>query len=89
MHHDTTWLAAGALLLTAVLVLAVLALARSDQNAGRERLVLGVPTGELLVSLLSVGLVAALTFTDALDVRVAGTLLGVHAGYHAAAAKRR
>jgi hypothetical protein len=89
MHHDTTWLAAGALLLTAVLVLAVLALARSDQIDGRERLVLGVPTGELLVSLLSVGLVAALTFTDALDVRVAGTLLGVHAGYHAAAAKRR
>lgn len=89
MHHDEAWLAAGTLLLTAVLALTVLALARTNQKDGSDTLILGIPTGEILISLLSIGLVAALTFTGALGIRVAGTLLGAHVGYHAAAAKRR
>jgi hypothetical protein len=96
MNHNSVWLAAGVLGLTAILALAVLALMRTNQKAGSGEqkdgsadLLLSVPTGEVVVSILSVGLVAALTFTDALDVRVAGTLLGAHVGYHAAAAAKR
>ena len=81
-------LAVGALVLTGIVALAVLAFACGGQKDNSEPL-LGVPVGVLVVSLLSVGLVAALTFTQALDMRVAGTLLGAHLGVHAGAAARR
>ncbi|SDD72042.1 hypothetical protein SAMN05444580_10658 [Rhodococcus tukisamuensis] len=52
-------------------------------------LLLGVPTGEVAVSLGSIGIVATLAFSGVLDAKIAGTLLGAHVGYHAAASKRR
>lgn len=79
-------LAVGTLALTAVVVLAVLVV---NRKGGGDSSLFGVPTGEILVSFLSIGLVAALTFTGNLDMRIAGTLLGAHVGYHAAASRRR
>jgi hypothetical protein len=67
----------------------VLAILVANQKAGGEVSLLGVPTGEVVVSFLSIGLIAALTFTGSLDMRIAGTLLGAHVGYHAAASRRR
>jgi hypothetical protein len=52
----------------------------SDQSNG---------TGEVAVSLGTIGTVAALTFSGILEMQIAGTLLGAHVGYHAAASKRR
>jgi hypothetical protein len=91
MTPGQAWLAAGTLGLTTVLALAVLALQRVGKKHNAEGPLLGVPTGEVLVSLLSLGLVAALTFTGGLDMKIAGTLLGAHVGYHAgtAASRRR
>jgi hypothetical protein len=79
-------LAVGTLSLTAVIVLAILV---ANHKAEGEVSLFGVPPGEVMVSFLSIGLVAALTFTGNLDMRIAGTLLGAHVGYHAAASRRR
>jgi len=75
--------------LTLLMVLALWALIWTKQSSANEPPPPGVPTGELLVSLASVGLIAALTFSGILDAKIAGTLLGAHVGYHAAASKRR
>ena len=76
-------------MLTLLMVLALWALIWTKQSSANEPPPPGVPTGELLVSLASVGLIAALTFSGILDAKIAGTLLGAHVGYHAAASKRR
>jgi hypothetical protein len=75
--------------LTFLMVLALWVLMWGNRNREGEMVLLGVPAGEVLVSLGSIGLVAALTFSGILDAKIAGTLLGAHVGYHAAASRRR
>lgn len=70
------------------MLLAISALMWTGQATENKRLLLGVPLGEVLVSLATLGIVAALMFGGFLDKQIAGTLLGAHIGYHAAAARR-
>ncbi len=71
------------------MLLALWALLWTNRKSESELLLLGVPTGEVAVSLGSIGIVAALAFSGVFDAKIAGTLLGAHVGYHAAASKRR
>ena len=89
MTQSQAWLAGGTLGLTSLMLLALWALVWTHRKSEAEVLLLGVPPGEVAVSLASIGFVAALAFSGALDMRIAGTLLGAHVGYHAAASKRR
>lgn len=89
MTLSQTCLAGGAVALTFVMLLGIWALVWTRRSSEAEVLLLGVPTGEVAVSLVSVGIVAALAFSGIFDARIAGTLLGAHVGYHAAASKRR
>lgn len=89
MTPSQPWLAGGTLGLTFFMLLALWALVWTRRKGEAEVLVLGVPTGEVAVSLGSIGLVAALAFGGVIDARIAGTLLGAHVGYHAAASRRR
>ena len=68
------------------MVLALWVLVWANRNREAEMVLVGVPAGEVLVSLGSIGLVAALTLSGILDANIAGTMLGAHVGYHAAAA---
>jgi hypothetical protein len=89
MTQSQTWLAGLTLGLTSLMLFALWALVWSHRKSEAEVLLLGVPTGEIAVSLGSLGVVAALAFSGVFDAKIAGTLLGAHVGYHAAASKRR
>jgi O-antigen/teichoic acid export membrane protein len=88
MTGSQAWLAGGTLAGTAVVVLAIWALVWNRRRTEAEVLLLGYPTGDVLVSLASLGVIGALAFSGFLDAKVAGTLLGAHLGYHAAASGR-
>lgn len=81
-------LTVGTLAGTAVVLLAILALIWVRRAPDKECLVFGVPAGELFGSLATLGVVTALLFSGTIDKQIAGTLLGAHIGYHAAAAGR-
>ncbi len=89
MTQSQAWLAGGTLGLTSLMLLGLWALVWTNRKSGAEVVLLGVPTGEVAVSLGSIGLVAALAFSGVFDAKIAGTLLGAHVGYHAAASRRR
>jgi len=73
---------------TAVVVLAIWALVWNRRRTETEVLLFGHPAGEIMVSLASLGVIAALALNGVLDARIAGTLLGAHLGYHAAVSGR-
>jgi hypothetical protein len=88
MTGTQVWLTGATLAGTAVVVLAIWALLWNRRRTETEVLLLGVPTGEILVSVASLGVTAALAFSGLLDPKVVGTLLGAHLGYHAATSGR-
>lgn len=88
MTHSEVWLTGATLAGTAVVVLAILTLLWSRPEPNTAALLFGVPPGEILMSLASLGLIVALAFSGYLDMKIAGTLLGAHLGYHAAASGR-
>ncbi|OKH71774.1 hypothetical protein EB73_09840 [Mycobacterium sp. SWH-M3] len=86
MTNYQLWLTVGTLAGTAVVLLAIGALVWKHPASEKDGMILGVPAGELLVSLATLGVLAALLFSGLIDRQIAGTLLGAHIGYHAAAA---
>jgi hypothetical protein len=88
MSANSGWLAGGTLGLTLLMLLGLWVLAWTRQDSAVEVNLLGVPAGQVAVSLGSIGITAALAFRGVLDAQIAGTLLGAHVGYHAAAFRR-
>jgi hypothetical protein len=89
MTSCQAWLTGGTLVLTFAMLLGLWALVWSQRRSGSEVTLLGVPAGEVVTSLGTLGVVGALAFSGVLDSKIVGALLGAHIGYHAAASRRQ